>query len=995
MSIGILKSGKGIYKSDKTELKEDDIFLLDIPSSTEQLVNKGEDGKNPYISAKDLVSNNVDTIISGNGIIWEDGYDYTGTPYKWIKRGVEYSSETTPLPIDPANVDNTINRTDSIVLTFDSNGKGIMAIKKGIEGLVAVAPVINQETEIFLLNIDVDGGTTQPSNITELVMYDEDETVVDVNGAPVVANATGAYSGNVCISATNFTTADSFYVKQNSDFNPNTFKNFIFKVISTSGVWDNFGTIKIALIDNLNNIISDTVILDSSLLNTAGNPFSFDSSLNLWQTVAIPISVFKATSSSARGIIILKDDNRGTDSFKIDLIRLQSGLDTPNSSIYVTFDDLPPAKTITEGAGINVVDTPEEATISIKFPTLPVISPVANDYLAFMGGTDSLVSAITPLNAFPLSLFKNDLEIEKLNIVNGDNNTNLNAVIRYLNTDGLYWLTTASNPLRSTTELVATNDILISSGSTISAVKKGNITGFTGLVVGDKYYLNTILGSITNNTSGFVSTDTIRYVGTAISTTSLYFNPSIATPDSSLSVRDVNNIEQFNSSYIQFDGLEFDIPNKRVIGSALQRNTLFLSSTGNDATAQENNPKSPFLTLDGAVTHLLTQAHLGLNWYIETLDNGTFTYTLASKIVNGFNFINLSSATIIIKNAIEITTQWNMYCPTGTIIYEYADSSTLINNTFIYAVSNSTRRSNHFIENTIIRNTTTGGLNITYGLIRDVGSVTNWIWVNTTIEDTGVAITLSKSLNDEQLYFVNIINNTNSNGITPLTGNYKIDNYTNNSTSLHKLNGSFIIIGNVSSPSALTEINAHHVTFVKNISFQNTYFSPNLLYYSRVIDGRNNKLSIDNTISTPLISKIRNRKSTSNIQVVEQTAIYNLSIDVAVGSLTPYLVSFDIRPGENGGQLILDNVDLYFRNNVFVFEVLEQSSTFIAKNQVIFRNSVRIINGNNLHDDGWTTTPAGILQDIFVKENASIYHDFGVISATAEFQATIPNISTY
>ena len=52
----------------------------------------------------------------------------------------------------------------------------------------------------------------------------------------------------------------------------------------------------------------------------------------------------------------------------------------------------------------------------------------------------------------------------------------------------------------------------------------GLIGGFSGLVAGDKYYLlNSGSGEITNDVSAYLSTDIIRYIGTAKSTTELYF----------------------------------------------------------------------------------------------------------------------------------------------------------------------------------------------------------------------------------------------------------------------------------------------------------------------------------------------------------------------------------------------------------------------------------------------------------------------------------------
>ncbi len=99
-------------------------------------------------------------------------------------------------------------------------------------------------------------------------------------------------------------------------------------------------------------------------------------------------------------------------------------------------------------------------------------------------------------------------------------------VVRYLGADGKYYQTNANDSAKSTSELLFCLDILLPADSSSIGTKKGIITGLTGLRAGYKYYLSEGPGGITEDTSSFASTSIIRYVGTAIGTTSLYFNPS-------------------------------------------------------------------------------------------------------------------------------------------------------------------------------------------------------------------------------------------------------------------------------------------------------------------------------------------------------------------------------------------------------------------------------------------------------------------------------------
>lgn len=91
----------------------------------------------------------------------------------------------------------------------------------------------------------------------------------------------------------------------------------------------------------------------------------------------------------------------------------------------------------------------------------------------------------------------------------------------YLNTDGKYYKSNANDYLKCSTELRITKSSLIENeeGSFIS---QGSLSS-SGLVVGVRYYVSTIEGSIT--TLPPVSPDIARYVGTASSETLFEFNP--------------------------------------------------------------------------------------------------------------------------------------------------------------------------------------------------------------------------------------------------------------------------------------------------------------------------------------------------------------------------------------------------------------------------------------------------------------------------------------
>lgn len=112
---------------------------------------------------------------------------------------------------------------------------------------------------------------------------------------------------------------------------------------------------------------------------------------------------------------------------------------------------------------------------------------------------------------------------EAISIPTSGENVNIGSLV-YLAPDGLWYNTTAVDKSKSTAEIkLALNNVTAS--DEISLLEYGEFT-FPGapLVAGDKYYVSVASGQITNTVYDN-STNVIRYVGTAKSTSVLLFNP--------------------------------------------------------------------------------------------------------------------------------------------------------------------------------------------------------------------------------------------------------------------------------------------------------------------------------------------------------------------------------------------------------------------------------------------------------------------------------------
>ena len=334
---GFFKAGKGKFGKNQTPIKETDIVLFKVPKNTSQLENGGADGVNPYISAKDLSKGNGNSIIYGGVPTWISGYKFAVPDYGYIIRGKTFETLAIEKTLDDAHPTAGQDRIDLIVGSFDTDGNGVIEIVKGQTSNPAIKPTAKQETQIEITFIPVNGGTTQPATIDNLVVYNENvEFTTSQTGGKANFNAlTLPFDGTKCINVTGFTTGDEIKFVNAVAFKPLDYANYQFQIASLSGKWQNNGILKIAFFNGATKV-SDWVIIDSTLNNTAGNPYSFDSSLTTWQNIAVSLSAFNFSQNTADSIAIIKDDNKGAESFKLDLMRLQKGITSPKPPLSKT-----------------------------------------------------------------------------------------------------------------------------------------------------------------------------------------------------------------------------------------------------------------------------------------------------------------------------------------------------------------------------------------------------------------------------------------------------------------------------------------------------------------------------------------------------------------------------------------------------------------------------------------------------------------------------------
>lgn len=311
-AIFVPSTGKGSYREDRIKVKARDIYLLESEASTTTSPNIDVNGTG---------------IISGDEVVWSTGYVFNIPEYVYDIRGNRFTAEATSKTLDAAHA--TLNRIDTIVATFDGNGDGFFDILKGVNNANPIKRTINYENQIEITTINVNFNTTEPDDVSTLLVYDENVefTTADNTSGGVNFDATAnPYNGTKHIAVTGFEDGDEMSFTTGSPFNPLSY-DLIQLPIAPTTVWASSETIKVQLFSGTTPV-STPVNIDG---NKDGSYF-MDSTSTDYQVVAIPMTAFNITTNSVDKIVISKGISIGGVGFSLDLIRFQNGIIVPLST---------------------------------------------------------------------------------------------------------------------------------------------------------------------------------------------------------------------------------------------------------------------------------------------------------------------------------------------------------------------------------------------------------------------------------------------------------------------------------------------------------------------------------------------------------------------------------------------------------------------------------------------------------------------------------------
>ena len=386
------KPGKGLYGQSNTEVVKEDIVLFKQVKSTAELLNNGEGGS-PFITIEALLNSTGTGIISGGLIDWLYGYTYRVPIYVYGILGTVYESEVTDVTLGPASSTVDENRIDVIVGTFDSEGNGLIEVVQGSYATVPAKPAINHETQIELTFLYVAAQTTEPIDVTNTIIYNENvEYVVSftlgiVSLDPV--NVTDPDDGTGHIKVIDFQSGDEIKFT-GAFFTPSEYATLQFFIKPDSGLWNNNGNFKVGLYSG-NTLVSDTLLVGS----TGVLQNSFNSATPLYQLVSLALEDFVLTGADADNIRFIKDDGKGPDSFSLDLIRLQKGVISPptakinktsdiatndgadGTSTYAEHDELGPVATSNDYADLDNKPANLYLGVYVSLAALNIAHPTA------------------------------------------------------------------------------------------------------------------------------------------------------------------------------------------------------------------------------------------------------------------------------------------------------------------------------------------------------------------------------------------------------------------------------------------------------------------------------------------------------------------------------------------------------------------------------------------------------------------------------------------
>jgi hypothetical protein len=305
-------------------------------------------GGNEIFAYKDAGPiNQADGLIVGGVVTWTGtGLVFGVTPATYVIDGSNYTSLASSITLDAA--DGTFGRYDAIIV----NSSGVVSKITGTPAASPVFPQIDPATELLLTYVLVDAGATTPTQVSDVVVYDENvEWTTSTTGGVTAdfANTTFANHGTKSIAATWAGSSGLLFTNGSSLIGGN-YLNVSFYIRLTATMANN---VNVALqFYNGSTAVSNTLNCAFSKL-AAG-----------WQLVSFNISQFTFNGAFNRIRISLTGTNASTVYF--DWLRLQANATPqPTQGLQSAYTKITDGTTTAAAAGSDQIKFRHDNTMSV------------------------------------------------------------------------------------------------------------------------------------------------------------------------------------------------------------------------------------------------------------------------------------------------------------------------------------------------------------------------------------------------------------------------------------------------------------------------------------------------------------------------------------------------------------------------------------------------------------------------------------------------------
>jgi hypothetical protein len=283
-------------------------------------LTNGANGTNGTNGAPGAPGFSPNTLTSGGSVVWVSGYTYSVSAATYTIGGASYSSALTSLTLTAA--DPSLNRIDTIAV----NTSGAAVVVTGTAATNPVTPTLDPSSQLALAYVSVPAGSSQPSNVTTTLVYDEDSgpssewTATSTGSTVALASTNNPYHLTHDIEVTSSSNAVLTFTIGSGSISPGGYNNLVLYVRS-KGAWS-----KRSLTLSLLNSSS---VQQGSTVSLSDGQFGFSSSTtSAYQQIVIPVNLFGALGLTVTKLRMAVAGSGSGIGFYLDFVQLQAGVNS-------------------------------------------------------------------------------------------------------------------------------------------------------------------------------------------------------------------------------------------------------------------------------------------------------------------------------------------------------------------------------------------------------------------------------------------------------------------------------------------------------------------------------------------------------------------------------------------------------------------------------------------------------------------------------------------